>query len=113
MAAPKRRSWFAIDRILVAAFALLDLSTAAGADAQNGERLSRRWCSACHLVSADQQQASSDAPTFATVGRAPDFTAARLALFLLDPPPKMPNLPPPTRGAADIAEYIGKLGRTK
>ena len=94
--------------------ALLCLSTtAAAADMQNGERLARQWCSACHVVSADQRQGSPDVPTFATIGRTPDFSAARLSRFRLDPHPKMPTLALTRREAADIADYIIKLGGAK
>src|SRR5438067_13786025 len=80
-------------------------------DAANGERLARQWCAACHVVSTDQQQASADAPPFATIGRAASFNAEKLALFLLDPHPKMPSLALSRREAADIAEYIVKTAR--
>jgi mono/diheme cytochrome c family protein len=100
----------------IAAFGWMMAATALGApalaaDAVNGERLSRQWCAACHVVSTDQQQASADAPPFATIGRTAGFNAEKLALFLLDPHPKMPNLALTRREATDIAEYIVKTAR--
>jgi mono/diheme cytochrome c family protein len=95
------------------ALLLLGLMPASAADAQNGERLARQWCSSCHVVSPDQRQASADVPTFAAIGRTADFTSARLALFLLDPHPKMPELALTRREAADITDYIIKLGSGK
>src|SRR6266702_8736334 len=91
--------------------ALAVLAGTASADPENGERLARRWCAACHVVASDQRQASADVPTFATIARAPDFTPGKIALFLLDPHPKMPNLTLTRREAADIADYMAKLGR--
>lgn len=87
------------------------LGGVAAADPENGERLARRWCSACHVVALDQHQASADVPAFATIARAPDFTAGKLALFLLEPHPKMPNMALSRREATDLAEYIAKLAK--
>jgi mono/diheme cytochrome c family protein len=55
------------------------------ADASNGERLAERWCAACHVVSLDQRQASSDAPPFASIAKRPNFSEAGIMTFLLDP----------------------------
>jgi len=54
-------------------------------------------------------QASADVPSFASVARKPDFSPERLAFFLLDPHPKMPNFPLSRAEAGDIAAYIGSL----
>ena len=45
----------------VGALNLSVLVTAVGAraDADDGEKLARRWCAACHLVASDQKQAST------------------------------------------------------
>jgi len=48
-------------------------------------------------------------PFFATIARKADFTPEKIALFLLDPHPKMPNFPLSRSEAADIAAYIGSL----
>ena len=81
------------------------------ANADNGERLAQRWCSPCHVVTPAQSQASADAPTFAAIARAPGFSAEKLAYFLLDPHPKMPNMALTRTEAADLAAYIETLGR--
>jgi mono/diheme cytochrome c family protein len=87
--------------------ALLLLTTPSySADPQNGLALAKRWCASCHVVSADQQRASADVPPFATVARAPNFDARRLAYFLLNPHPKMPDLQLSRAAADDIAAYI-------
>jgi hypothetical protein len=39
----------------------------------------------------------------------PDFDAAKLAFFLMDPHPKMPNMSLSRTEAADLAAYIGSL----
>jgi mono/diheme cytochrome c family protein len=82
------------------------LLNAAVADPTNGERLAKRWCSACHVVAADQSRASADVPPFATIAQDPGFSSAKLAFFLLDPHPKMPSMALTRREATDIADYI-------
>jgi len=79
------------------------------ANAAHGLDLAKRWCASCHLVSADQQRASADVPPFATIAARPDFSTDRLARFLLDPHPKMPDLPLSRTAADDIAAYIASL----
>jgi mono/diheme cytochrome c family protein len=80
------------------------------ADARNGEALARRWCVACHVVAPSQHRSSTDqAPPFATIARQPGFDAGKIALFLLDPHPKMPDMSLARTEAADIAAYIKTL----
>jgi mono/diheme cytochrome c family protein len=82
------------------------------ADADNGKRLAQRWCQACHVVTPIGTRASTDgAPPFATIAARPDFDAAKLALFLLDPHPKMPSMSLTRPEAGDLAAYIGSLQR--
>ena len=83
--------------------------SAFGADADNGERLARRWCASCHVVASNQRQASAEAVTFATIAKKPGFNAGQLAFFLLTPHPKMPDMSLTRSEAADLAAYIGKL----
>jgi mono/diheme cytochrome c family protein len=86
------------------------ITPAFGADPDNGARLAHRWCAACHVVSATQHQSTTDqAPTFATIAKIPGFDAARIALFLLDPHPKMPDMGLSRTEAADLAAYIASL----
>jgi mono/diheme cytochrome c family protein len=82
---------------------------AAAADPANGERLVRRWCSACHVVAADQQTAIADVPPFSTIAQRPGFSPEKLAFFLLEPHPKMPSMALTRREATDIADYIATL----
>ena len=95
-----------------AALALLMISfsfAGLAADADNGERLAQRWCASCHVIAAGQRGATGEAPPFATIASKPDFDAARLALFLLEPHPKMPNMGLSRADASDLAAYIAKL----
>jgi mono/diheme cytochrome c family protein len=79
------------------------------ADADQGAVLAKRWCASCHVVDRDQKQASADVPPFATIARKSDFSAEKVAFFLLDPHPKMPNFALNRNEAADIAAYIASL----
>jgi mono/diheme cytochrome c family protein len=81
------------------------------ADPNNGGRLAQRWCASCHLVAPTQQQASSDVPPFATIGRVPGFNAEHVAYFLLTPHPPMPDMGLSRNDAQDIAAYIGSLAK--
>ncbi len=84
-------------------------SSALAADADHGADLAKRWCASCHVVANGQATASADVPSFVSVSRRPDFSPERLAFFLLDPHPKMPNFPLSRTEAGDIAAYIGSL----
>lgn len=97
-------------RLSWAAAALLSLAAPAfAADAVHGAQLARRWCAACHVVADDQTVGTDNVPTFAAIARAPDFDAAKIALFLRDPHPKMPNMQLSVPEAADLAAYIASL----
>ncbi len=96
-------------QVLLVAVAGLSGSVALAADANHGADLAKRWCVACHLVDASQKQASADVPPFATIAARTDFTPEKVAFFLLDPHPKMPNFSLSRTEAADLAAYIGSL----
>lgn len=89
--------------------ASLAATSALAADPDHGETLVRRWCADCHLVAADQKAATTDAPSFASVAKRPNFDPARIEFFLRDPHPKMPNMTLGRAEAADIAAYITTL----
>jgi mono/diheme cytochrome c family protein len=101
----------AVKQILILAVgaAGLGASPAMAADAAHGADLAKRWCASCHLVESGQKQASADVPSFAAVAARSDFSPEKVAYFLLDPHPKMPNFPLTRTEAADIAAYIGSL----
>jgi mono/diheme cytochrome c family protein len=100
----------AIPRLVVAVAAFCG-SQALAADAYHGGELAKRWCATCHLVASDQKQASADVPTFASIAARSDFSPEKVAFFLLDPHPKMPNFSLSRSEAADIAAYISSLRR--
>jgi mono/diheme cytochrome c family protein len=80
------------------------------ADPDNGERLAQRWCAACHVVTPVQTSTTTDqAPPFPVIAKMPGFDAAKIALFLLDPHPKMPDMGLSRKEATDLAAYIATL----
>jgi mono/diheme cytochrome c family protein len=84
---------------------------ARAADAYNGGQIARRWCAPCHVVAGDQQGTTGEAPPFASIGRQPGFDTGQLAVFLLDPHPKMPNMSLTRIEAGDLAAYIASLAK--
>ena len=94
--------------IFVVVFALTG-SAAIAADADHGAELAKRWCATCHVVDNTQKQANADVLPFATIAREPNFSPEKLAFFLLDPHPKMPNFLLSRTEATDLAAYIGSL----
>jgi mono/diheme cytochrome c family protein len=67
MTNPPRR-WTRIVSASAVAFALSapgSTTSAAPADLAQGEKLAKRWCAACHVVSADQTQGADNVPAFA------------------------------------------------
>jgi mono/diheme cytochrome c family protein len=79
---------------------------AIAADAGNGKKLAERWCQSCHAIAANQPMALTEAPPFATIARKPGFDEAKVATFLLDPHPKMPDIGLSRDAAADLAAFI-------
>ncbi len=89
----------------VAAVTIASPATAAG-DAANGKKLAQRWCQSCHVIGANQPMAVTEAPPFASIARKPGFDEAKIAFFLLDPHPKMPDFGLSRAAAADLAAFI-------
>ena len=86
-------------------------AAAAPADAAHGEQLARRWCAACHIVSADQTHGADNAPAFVTIAKIPGLSADTIAQFLMDPHPKMPDMQLSRDEAKDLAAYIASLAQ--
>jgi mono/diheme cytochrome c family protein len=103
------RAVFRHIQILAVAVTGLSGSVALAADAGHGAELAKRWCATCHLVESGQKQASADVASFGAIAAKSDFTPEKVAFFLLDPHPKMPNFPLSRNEAADLAAYIGSL----
>ena len=85
--------------------------SARAADAAQGEQLARRWCASCHVVATDQTSGADNVPAFATIAKRPDFNAEKLARFLMDPHPKMPDMQLSQTEARDLAAYIATQAR--
>ncbi len=77
-------------------------------DPAKGAQLAQRWCAACHIVSKDQTRATDGTRSFAAIAQGADFNVEKLAFFLLDPHPVMPNMTLSRDEARDIAAYIGR-----
>jgi mono/diheme cytochrome c family protein len=84
---------------------------ATAADAVIGQTLAKRWCASCHIVASDQQRGSTQAPPFSAVANKPGFDETKLAFFLLEPHPKMPDMNLSRDEAANLAAYIAKQGK--
>jgi hypothetical protein len=74
--------WFRRVRQVFVLAVILGVTPAFAADPDNGERLARRWCAACHVVASNQRGPVGEAPPFASIAAKPDFDAAKLAFFL-------------------------------
>ena len=80
------------------------------ADADNGRRLAQSHCTPCHKIGPGLGGEVSDAPPFDVVGGKYRFEADALGAAILGPHPKM-NFSPQPGEAADMAAYIGSLGK--
>ncbi len=97
---------------LLSSLAVVTLAdVAAAADVANGEKLARRWCASCHVVATDQRQGNTQASPFSAMAKLPRLDAGKLALYLLLPHPKMPDMNLSRSEAADLATYIKAQGK--
>jgi mono/diheme cytochrome c family protein len=94
---------------LVTVAASLQLESAMAADIAHGQQLALRWCAGCHTVTSDAARATDVPPPFSSVAQRPGFDQNRLAFFLLNPHPVMPNMGLSRNDAADLAAYIASL----
>ena len=97
--------------LLSSIFIVALANAATAADVANGETLAKRWCAACHVVASDQQRANGQAPPFSTIGKTSDLDVSKLALFIMLPHPKMPDMNLTRNEAGDIAAYIVSQGK--
>jgi mono/diheme cytochrome c family protein len=96
-------------RGMIAIAASMSLSfCASAADSGHGEIIAKRWCASCHLVAEDQKQANADVSSFPSIARK-KLSDEKLAAFLIDPHPKMPDMSLSRAEIADIIAYIGSL----
>jgi len=94
------------------AFALVVLQAAHAQNIAAGERIAKRWCSACHLT-GPQGAASDAAPSFYAIADAPSTTAASLAYFLSRRHPPMPDFALTRIETADVSAYILSLRKPR
>ena len=99
----------ALAAILLALVTHLDGRPVHASDIDKGKTIALRWCASCHLVAPDQQQASADVPSFASIADRPGFSSETTTTFLQDPHPKMPSFALTRQETDDIAEYIASL----
>jgi mono/diheme cytochrome c family protein len=92
-------------------FAALSMAAATAADADHGGQLAKRWCAACHIVSPDQKHGADNVPAFVTIAKTPGLDADKIAKFLMDPHPKMPDMQLGRDEAKDLAAYIVSLAQ--
>ena len=78
-------------------------------NAGNGKNLAERWCASCHLVSAEQTTATTEAPPFATIAERPAEELAKLGAMLSHPHPPMPALDLSRIEIEDLVAYIESL----
>jgi mono/diheme cytochrome c family protein len=78
--------------------------------AQQGLRLAREICAACHLVVKEAGRSTiSGAPTFATIAMTPGLTGAALTAMLQTSQRTMPNIVIKGDDISDIVAYILSL----
>ena len=95
--------------LTAAGFVVFATASAMAADAASGETLARRWCAPCHVVAKDQKQPTAEATPFAVIAKRPKFDAGYIALYLLAPHPRMPDMSLSRNEAQDLAAYISTL----
>ena len=81
------------------------------ADPVRGEKLARHWCASCHIVANDQNRGADNVPPLATIARKPGFDGGKIAQFLMDPHPKMPDMQLSRDEAKDLGAYIASLAQ--
>jgi mono/diheme cytochrome c family protein len=98
---------FVLSVCLAPMLAAVNAPAWAGGDAKHGGVIAKRWCAACHVVAPDQTSANADAPPFADIARRLEDN--RLAAFLTDPHPRMPDMSLTRKEIEDIVAYIRSL----
>ena len=108
--ATHRRARMALLAVTALVPVLLPTGSALAGDPATGKALALQWCSACHVVADDQAVASSvSLPSFYDMAKDPDWSQEKLATFLANPHPQMPNMTLGNTEIANLAAYIGSL----
>lgn len=106
MMGKRMKSGLAAGLLVFVLAAALGHALPARAGADNGARLAQRWCASCHVVGTEQRRANTDAPPFSTIATRENYSGALIALYLLTPHPRMPDMNLTRAEAADLAAYI-------
>lgn len=92
------------------------LSLAAPATSQpdpiHGKDLAMRFCANCHLVSAGQEHANVDVPSFNEIANKEAQTAGAIMANIMLPKHPMPTIPLTQSELADLAAYILSLRKS-
>lgn len=75
-------------------------------DPIHGKDLAMRLCSNCHLVSAAQEHANVDIPSFDEIANKEGQTAGAIMAHIMLPKHPMPTIPLTQSELADLAAYI-------
>ena len=89
--------------------ALLQTPIAKAADVSHGQALAQRWCAACHAIAAESAPTRDVPPSFKSIANREGFDVNKLAFFLLNPHPVMPNMGLSRSEATDLSAYIASL----
>ena len=81
------------------------------ADAAHGKTLAKRWCASCHIVANDQTRGADKRQLYAWIAKMPGFSAEKIAQFLMDPHPKMPDMQLSRNETRDLGTYIASLAQ--
>jgi mono/diheme cytochrome c family protein len=92
-------------------WASITSAAAMPAEPARGKKLARHWCASCHVVANDQKSGVDSAPPFATIARKPGFDGGKIAQFLMDPHPKMPDMQLSRDETKDLGAYIASLAQ--
>lgn len=98
-----------LGQLAIAGGLLIASAPAYAGDAGAGRVLARAWCAQCHVVEADQAEASDVAPPFAQVANDPAKSKLGIAAWLAAPHPPMPNLNLSQVQIDDLVAYIETL----
>jgi mono/diheme cytochrome c family protein len=93
---------------VVLTYALWTSSAWAAANADEGHRLARQWCSSCHQVDPDGPMRDF-VPSFVSLANRPDRTLAWVRLWLTDPHPPMVGLNLSRMQIEDVIAYLHSL----
>jgi mono/diheme cytochrome c family protein len=98
-----------IPGLIAALMAICLLSQSAAADAANGERLARQWCSNCHVIDGSGPSATlpQGPPSFRVA--AGHLNPGEMRAFLSHPHGAMPDLALARSEIDDLVAYIEKL----